>query len=308
MEANSSTPDASRLSTVLRHFVKAMRPVQWVKNVFVLAPLVFGLRLFDGLSLALAGLTFVLFSLISSAVYLLNDLSDREADARHPTKRFRPIASGALPADIARFGMVALLVGGLCGAMLFDWRVALVLTGYFAMNVAYTSQLKHYAFVDIGCIALGFLLRVLAGGLAIEVPVSGWLLACTFLLASLLALGKRHHELRAVVETGKTAGTRKVLERYRVSHIEGVMRVLAVVTVCSYAAYTLSASTIANFGTSSLIWSVPFVAVGLLRYSQLVGRHTEAQSPTDTMVRDLPFLLNIGLYSVFITAVIYFQW
>lgn len=308
MDAHPSESAAGGVLSVVREFVKAMRPVQWVKNVFVFAPLVFGLRLLDTPSLGLAAVAFSLFCLVSSAVYLLNDLMDRHHDARHPTKRFRPIASGRLPVEVARAGIALLLAAGVFGALAFDWRVALVLGGYFALNAGYSLQLKHYAFIDIACIATGFLLRVLAGGFAIAVPVSGWLLACTFLLASLLALGKRKHELLAVAQNGRAPGTRAVLDRYRVHHIDWTLRVLSVVTVASYALYTLSETTVAHFGTRGLVLSVPFVAIGLWRFFRLVAEHAEAQSPTDTMVRDVPFLLNVGAWAVVVTATIYFRW
>ena len=293
---------------VTRHFVRAMRPVQWVKNVFVFAPLVFGMQLTHGSIALAASITFAFFCLISSAVYFVNDLVDRELDARHPTKRFRPIASGALPAEVARAGAGLLCFGALAGAALLDWRVSVVLGAYFLLNVAYSLRLKQWPYIDITCIALGFLMRVAAGGLATNIPVSGWLLLCTFLLASLLGLGKRKHELLAVHRDGPQESTRSVLEHYRVAHIDWVMAGLAVVTVLSYTAYTLAPSTIAWFQTGSLVWSVPFVVFGLFRFYVLVGDHSEAQSPTDTMVRDLPFLLNMGGWFLFITAALYFQW
>ncbi len=291
---------------MLRELLRASRPVQWVKNVFVFAPLIFGLRLLDPVSVERAALVFAFFCLVSSAVYLLNDLVDREADARHPTKCRRPIASGRLPVPTARVGMIgALLLGVSLGAAL-DWRVGVVLLGYFGLNVAYSLELKRHAFIDIACIALGFLLRVVAGGLAISVPVSAWLFVCTFLLASLLALGKRRHELVTVLQNGKTAGTREVLERYRREHIDLVLRMLAIVTVVSYTAYTVSPLTVAHFHTRALVFSVPFVALGLWRFFHLVGAHAEAQSPTDTMVRDVPFLMNIGAYVATVTVIIYY--
>jgi len=284
-----------------------MRPVQWVKNVFVLAPLVFGLELGSPVSFARALVAFAAFCLVSSAVYLLNDLMDRELDRRHPTKRHRPIASGTLPLDLAKLSVGALVSLSLGIGVALDWRVACVLGSYFLLNVAYTTVLKHVAFVDITCIALGFLFRVLAGGLATGVDVSIWLLACTFMLASLLALGKRRHELIAVTKSG--AGmTRAVLDRYRVEHIDLAMRVLALVTVASYTLYTLSDSTWDHFHTRSLVWSVPFVIFGLFRFNHLMGRHDDAQSPTDTMVRDAAFLVNVGLWGAFVTTVIYFGW
>ncbi len=307
MDARSRSSGVG-LFFVARQLFKAMRPVQWVKNVFVFAPLVFGLQLTHTPSLWAAASTFVLFSLISSAVYLLNDILDRESDARHPTKQFRPIASGALPLDIARISSVVAASVALIGAAFLDWRVAVVLLSYLLLNIAYSVRLKRWPFIDITCIAMGFLLRVLAGGFAIAVPVSVWLLMCTFLLASLLALGKRRHELMAVHRNGRTETTRAVLEHYRAEHIDWVMRILTVVTVSCYGAYTLAASTVAQFQTNSLVYSVAFVVLGLLRFHQLVGNHGEAQSPTDTMVRDAPFLVNVGAWAIFVTALIYFQW
>jgi len=301
------TNQAAGVSHVTREFIRALRPVQWVKNVFVFAPLVFGMRLMHSAELGLSLIAFLFFCLISSAVYLLNDLVDRERDALHPTKKFRPIASGKLPVDVARIGLATILTLGLTGGFLFDWRVGVVLAGYFGLNTAYSFQLKQWAFIDIGCIAAGFLLRVVAGGLAISVPVSIWLLACTFLLAMFLALGKRKHEIMAVSRNGRVASTRAVLDRYRMSHVDVVLRVLAVVIVASYSLYTISADTVVQFGTSALVYTVPFVVFGMWRYLGIVAEHTETQSPTDTMVRDLPFLLNVGIWAVVVTGVIYFN-
>ena len=295
------------LLVVSREFIKAIRPAQWVKNVFVFAPLIFGMQLMDTHALALSFVAFVLFCAISSAVYLLNDLTDRERDARHPTKRNRPIASGALSVETARYGLVILFALSCGSAFLINVGLAIVLCAYFMLNVAYSLQLKRYAYLDITCIAGGFLLRVLAGGLAIDVPVSRWLLACTFLLASLLALGKRKHELMAVAQNGKNPGTRDVLARYRADHIDLVLKVLAAVTLISYIAYTVSPVTVRHFGTITLIYTTPFVAFGLWRFFSIVSEHKEAQSPTDTMIRDLPFVLNVALWSVLVTAIIYFK-
>lgn len=305
--AGRSRAHGAGVARLTHDFIRALRPVQWVKNVFVLAPLVFGLQLQNARSIALAAVAFGLFCLVSSAVYLLNDIMDRDKDALHPTKCRRPIASGALPVEVAWVGMAVLASAGILGGLAHDSRLALVLGTYFLLNVAYTFQLKHWAFVDTTCIALGFLLRVQAGGIAIGVPVSVWLLACTFLLASLLALGKRKHELLAVAQGRKAAGTRAVLDRYQVHHIDIAMISLAVVTVLSYSAYTLTHARL-RFGTWSLAWTVPFVAIGLWRFFALVSQHAEAQSPTDTMVKDPLFLANIGAYSGVVTLILYFGW
>ena len=292
---------------MLSELIRAMRPIQWVKNVFVFAPLVFGLRLLDPTSLGLASVSFLLFCLVSSAVYLLNDLVDREKDALHPTKRFRPIAAGTLPVDVAKSALAFILISTLIGGVLFDWRVGLVLFSYFGLNAGYSLQLKRWAFIDIACIAAGFMLRVVAGGVAIDVPLSGWLLACTFLLAMFLALGKRKHEMMAVDQKNPDVSTREVLKRYRMKHVDFVLRLLAVVVVFTYAAYTLSDITVSQFGTHALVYSVPFVMVGIWRYLAIVDKHSEAQSPTDTMVKDITFILNVAIWAVVVTAIIYFN-
>ena len=265
----------------------------------------FGLRLSDVESVCLAFAAFIAFCFVASAVYLLNDLVDREADARHPTKRYRPIASGVLPIRTAQLGLVSLVSTSLGIGLALDWSVMAVLGIYFVNNIAYTLRLKKLAYVDIGCIALGFLLRVLAGALAIGVEPSNWLLACTFLLASLLALGKRRHELVVVMQKGQLAGTRTVLQRYRVHHIDWAMRILAGVTVLSYALYTTSESIVAQFQTDKLVYSVPFVLVGLWRFNAIVSNDDHAQSPTDSMVHDRVFLLNVALWGFFVIATIY---
>jgi len=282
-----------------------MRPVQWVKNVFVLAPLVFGLQLGELSSVLRATAAFLAFCFVASAVYLLNDLIDRADDARHPTKKFRPIASGALTKRYAQFSMAGLILVSLSIGAALHWSVLVILGAYLLNNVAYTLRLKHLAYADISCIALGFLLRVLAGGFAIEVQASSWLLACTFLLASLLALGKRRHELVVVLQQGAFQGTRAVLRTYRLTHIDWAMRSLAAITSISYTLYTLSDHTIAQFNTDRLVYSVPFVLFGLWRFNGIVRKDDNAQSPTDSMVRDLPFILNVILWGIFVTITIY---
>src|SRR5690606_7492090 len=176
--------------------LKGMRPHQWVKNAFVLAPVVFSLNIDSPDLLVKALLATLAFCFISGAVYLLNDIADVEADRAHPVKRARPIASGQVPINVARFACAALCVVSLAGLYAISPAAAGVAFGYFVVNLAYSLRLKHTAFVDVTIIALGFLLRILAGSLAIAVPVSTWLVSCTFLLALYLALGKRRHELR----------------------------------------------------------------------------------------------------------------
>ena len=173
--------------------VRSLRPAQWVKNALVFAPLIFAQHAFDRHALARSLAAFALFCLASGAVYLLNDLLDRESDRRHPVKRLRPIASGALPPAAAALAAVVIGAGALFTATLLDRRLALVLGIYLLLNLAYSRMLKHVVILDVMTIAAGFVLRVVAGGLAVGVPLSSWLLLCTSLLALFLGFGKRRH-------------------------------------------------------------------------------------------------------------------
>jgi decaprenyl-phosphate phosphoribosyltransferase len=285
--------------------LKACRPHQWIKNLFVAAPLVFSRRIDDPTAAVRAIIAVGCFCLLSSAVYLINDILDIERDRAHPLKRHRPIASGALPVGVARiaaalFATTALAVGGVLSPML-----AVVEATYLVLNIAYSLWLKRIPFVDVGCIAFGFLLRVLAGAFAIPVAASGWLLACTLLLASLLGFGKRAHELRT--SDDKRKSQRIVLERYRPDVLRRLLVTLAVLTTGTYAAYTQSQHALSFFGTRRLAFTIPFVAVGIVRFLWITGKKSDAESPTDSMLRDKPFLLTLALYALTIVLVIYYR-
>lgn len=282
--------------------VRTLRPRQWVKNTFVAIPLVFSLRLLDGDSVLRTAAAVLLFSLVSGCVYVLNDLVDVEADREHPKKRLRPIASGALPVAAARtfLGVAVPVVIGLSLA-LQPWFCA-VLTTYFVLNVAYSFRLKHVAYLDVLLIALFFILRVLAGAFAIDVPASPWLLGCTFLLALFLGFGKRAHELATAVDAGKQ---RAALEGYHFESLRWILYVLAIAVVVTYAAYTLSPQTVHAFGTDRLVWTVPLPLVAILRFIRLATTHKDAESPTDAMLRDPIFMAAILLYVGATAAVLY---
>jgi 4-hydroxybenzoate polyprenyltransferase len=284
--------------------LKTCRPHQWIKNLFVAAPLVFSLRIDDRAAAVRTIIAVGCFCLLSSAVYLVNDIVDVERDRVHPLKRLRPIASGALPVGVARtaaavFAVIALVAGALLGPLL-----AVVGASYLLLNIAYSLWLKRIPFVDVACIAFGFLLRVLGGAFAIPVPPSGWLLACTLLLASLLGFGKRAHELR-ISSSDKRRTQRVVLERYSPAVLRGLLVSLSILTTGTYAAYTQSQHAQVFFGTRRLAFTIPFVAFGVLRFLWITGRKLDAESPTDSMLRDKPFLLNLLLYAVTIVLVIY---
>jgi decaprenyl-phosphate phosphoribosyltransferase len=289
--------------TVILALIKTLRPRQWVKNSFVAAPLFFSLRLLDPQSVLRTVAAVALFSLISGCVYVLNDLVDVEADREHAKKRYRPIASGALPVGAARtFLVVAVPVTVGLALVLQPWFAA-VLGTYFVLNIAYSFRLKHVAYLDVLLIALFFILRVLAGAYAIEVPASPWLLGCTFLLALFLGFGKRAHELATANDAGKQ---RAALEGYHFESLRWILYVLAAAVAATYAAYTQSPQTVQAFGTAALIYTVPLPAVAILRFIHLATtRKDDAESPTDAMLRDPVFMSAILLYVVATGAILY---
>jgi decaprenyl-phosphate phosphoribosyltransferase len=282
--------------------LKTARPYQWVKNLFVAAPLIFARRFDDQTAVVHAGIAVAAFCLLSSAVYFINDIVDVEKDRAHPAKRNRPIASGAVSLPTARIAALVAALGGLAVGGYLAWQVAAVGLGYLILNLAYSFALKRVAFVDVGCISLGFLLRVLGGAFAIGSPPSRWLLACTALLSLLLGFGKRAHELRVSGEKGTIQ--REVLGAYRPRVLRMLLPVLALLTTVTYGAYTQSSHALAMFGTRGLIVTVPFVAFGIFRFLGITRRRLDAESPTDSMLRDRAFVLNLVLYAVVILFIV----
>lgn len=283
--------------------LRACRPHQWIKNLFVAAPLVFARRLDDPEAVLRTIVAVGCFCLLSSAVYLLNDIVDVDKDRAHPHKRLRPIASGAVPVHAAKIAAmlcatIALGVGTWHGGLFVAVSV-----GYLALNIAYSFGLKSVPFLDVAAISVGFLLRVLGGAFAIPVEASGWLLVCTALLSSLLGFGKRAHELRVAGANGGTQ--RLVLEKYQPRVLRALLLVLAVLTTLIYAAYTQSAHAQSFFGTRLLALTIPFVGFGIVRFIWITNGTEDAESPTDSMLRDWPFLLNLVLYVAAIFVIIY---
>lgn len=282
--------------------LKTMRPHQWVKNLFVLVPLVFAQELFDVHASARALAGFFIFCLVAGAVYILNDLVDVEADRQHPTKKNRPIASGKVPESAARTALGALIVVSLVGMYFLGWPFLGATTAYLALNLAYSFALKKVAYVDVLCIAAGFELRVLAGAFAAEVPASWYVLVVTFVFATFLGLGKRLHEIGHSSE----GATRKALRAYDPRTVTALMAITGVLTMVTYVAYTLDPHTIETFGTSYLWVSSPFALLGIGRFVMLVRRKDDADSPTDAMLRDVPFLATLVCWAVCIVALLYF--
>ena len=288
---------------MLRAIVKSLRPHQWVKNLFVAAPLVFARRIGDGQAALRTAVALAIFCLLSSAVYLVNDLADLEKDRAHPVKRLRPLASGALSPALGRALAAGLALGALGAGALLAPAFFVVGLGYLLLNLAYSGGLKRLAFVDVACLSLCYLLRVLGGAVAIPVAASRWLLACTLLLSALLGFGKRAHELRVAGDSGRAQ--REALGGYRLGVLQRLLASLGLLTTITYLAYTRSPHARELFRTGRLAWTVPFVAFGVFRFISLASRRTDAESPTDSMLRDLPFVANLVLYAVAVLVILY---
>lgn len=280
-----------------------MRPAQWAKNAFVLAPVVFAHRLEQGGPLLSAALAFVSFCAASSAVYLLNDLADREEDRKHPLKRDRPIASGALPVSAAAAAAGLLALGAALLAARLGATFATILGGYIALMVTYTLRLKTLVILDVMALAAGFVLRVLGGAAAVAVEVSGWLLLTTTFVALFLGFSKRRHELALLAEAA--AGQRRVLDHYSPVFLDQMINVTTASTVLAYALYAASPDTAEKLGTPHLVWTVPFVLYGIFRFLYLLYQRPEARNPTEAILFDLPFLANGAAWGALVLALIY---
>lgn len=275
----------------LLDFLKLLRPKQWLKNVFVLAPLIFAFRITDAPSTFAALQAFVAFCLASSAAYVFNDIYDMDVDKRHPRKKFRPIAAEIVSVKVASFFAFFLLVTSLSTACLIQTTEHLPLiatiVAYLSLNVFYTIKGKHVVIVDAFCIAFGFVLRVICGACAIGVSPTGWIIITTFFLSLFLGFGKRRNEILAL--EADSAQHRPVLEKYNLSFLNHILMSTGTISIISYTLYTLDRGIIEKFGTDKLIYTVPFVAYAIFRYTHLLMRNDEGD-PTEVIVHD-PALL-----------------
>ena len=281
-----------------------MRPHQWIKNVFVLAPMVFAREMFVTDLLVRAIGAFGVFCLLTGAVYTMNDLVDIDNDATHPVKRYRPIPSGRVPLGWARSAAVGLVLISLAGAAVGPWRFLVTALSYFLLNVAYSFRLKKVAYLDVLAISTGFVLRVLAGGFATHIDVSTYLVLCTALLAIFLGLGKRRHELISAAR-GIAQQQRAALGGYSRRGLKWSLRATALLTVASYVAYTLDLETMAFFHSSRLWWTSVFVVLALWRFMVLVRTRPAAESPTQEMLRDGPFVAVLFSWVVLVLWLVY---
>jgi len=280
----------------------SLRPRQWVKNLFVFAGVIFSQQLLTPLVWpALAA--FAIFCGLSGAIYLFNDVADVDKDRLHESKRRRPIASGALPIGAAIGFGVLLLAGCLAAAFRLSPAFGLVALAYGALLTAYSVWLKHLVILDVLTVAAGFVLRAVAGAVAVDVEISGWLLICTILIALFLALGKRRHEYRSL--TGDAAAHRPILAEYSEGFLDQMISVVTASTVTTYSLYTMSPETVAKFHTRLLPLTLPFVLYGIFRYLYLLYRRDLGGNPSDLLVTDRGLLLDALLWMLTTLAIIY---
>ena len=287
---------------MLRGLVVSLRPRQWVKNLFVFAGLVFAQRLFTA-SVWPALAAFAIFCALSGAIYLLNDVADRDKDRLHPRKRERPIAAGLLAVPVALGSATLLIVAGLAAAVALSPGFAVVALAYVILLTGYSVVLKHVVIVDVLTVALGFVLRAVGGALAIGVDISGWLLICTVLIALFLALGKRRHEYLTL--EGEAARHRPILAEYSAGLLDQMIAVVTASTVTAYALYTMSPETVAKFHTQLLPATLPFVLYGIFRYLYLLYRRQLGGNPSELFLNDRALLVNTIGWILAVLLIIY---
>lgn len=318
---------------------EAMRPMHWVKNGFVIAPILFAGKIFDPDAWWRCLLAVIVFNLLSSAVYLINDICDRESDRLHPDKRNRPIPSGRLSIRLAGGVAVALVLVGLLLAVIpalpylkvfFERRgvsvafipdcfgvldltthqplagVGLVIwaAAYFALNFAYSFWLKRYTVIDVIVVAFGFVLRAMAGAAAIAVPTSPWLVICTFTFCLFLALAKRQAELTELPpdQAGKI---RRVHRGYRAEDLDFMLTVCTAIALMSYCLYCLAPSTVARFGSANMVWTIPLVMYGIFRFIR-IGRRMRKGDLVSVLLADKVLWLVVIFYVVLSAIIVHF--
>jgi 4-hydroxybenzoate polyprenyltransferase len=281
----------------------SLRPGQWTKNLLIFAGLLFGKKLFDAHAVGEALAAFAIFCGLSGIVYVINDIADRESDRNHPLKALRPIASGALPVGAAVAAAVVIGTVSIAASTALGWPFAAVAVTYVALQALYSGPLKHIVIIDVLTLAIGFVLRAVAGAVAVDVEISHWLLVCTVLLALFIALAKRRHEI--VLLAGDAAAHRPILGEYSPYLLDQMIAVVTASTLIAYIFYTVSPETQLKFGTPWLGLTIPFPLYGIFRYLYLVHRREGGGSPADLLLTDRPLLVCVALWAVAVAAIIY---
>jgi 4-hydroxybenzoate polyprenyltransferase len=284
--------------------IKLIRVHQWVKNFFVFVPLLFSLHLFEKSYFITTLFAFLIFCLASSAVYVINDIIDIEADRAHPVKRNRPLASGKVSKTAGILIFVILLI--LIAVFLpnFNNEFIYSVIGFILLNTLYTFWFKHVVILDVFSIAAGFALRVLAGAFAIMVPISSWLILTTMFISLFLGVMKRHSELNLAPE-GENSKSRKVLSQYSLNFADQMATVAAAGVIICYALYTVAPRTVSVFGTENLIYTTPFVVFGIFRYMFLEYKSGMGENTTKIIATDIPMILTVIIYAVVTVLIVY---
>ena len=283
--------------------IKTMRPKQWVKNIFIFAPLIFDVKLFnlDYLAQAIAG--FVLLCLVSGTVYIINDLADIEKDRQHPRKRNRPLASGQLGTSAAIIAAIVIPIVALPLGFLLNPVFGLILTGYLLLQIAYSFWLKNIVIIDVMLIACGFLLRVAAGvPLVNATRFSPWLYVCMTLLALLIGFGKRRHELVLLKENANMH--RQSLQEYNLSLLDHIISIVTASTLLAYSLYTFSAEGLPS--NHAMMLTIPFVLHGIFRYLYLIHVKGMGGAPEEIALSDRPLQATVVLWGLSVVIVMYF--
>lgn len=281
-------------------YLTLFRVHQYIKNFFVFAPLFFSFQLkIDSLINAL--IAFGLFSLMASTVYIFNDLMDIEEDKKHPEKKNRALASGDINVFTAKLLFVISLLFSLIISFFFNKNLFFILGFYFLLNILYSAKLKHVAIIDVFIIAIGFVLRVVAGGIATNIPLSEWIIIVTFLLALFLGISKRKHDIVLALEGKKT---RKNIEEYNIEFVNATMSLMAAVIIISYILYTISSEVVARLETENLYFTSFFVILGIIRYMQISFLKQEGGDPTKIVLKDKFMQITILFWIVSFFAIV----
>jgi len=288
----------------LSGLIRTMRPHQWTKNIlFVFPAIIFDAKLTNIDLLVRVIIASILLILMSGTVYIINDLLDVENDKQHPTKRFRPIPSGELPIGFARFAAVMIPIVTIFVSLLFDSSLAIILIIYLSLQILYSFRLKHIVLLDILSVAFGFVLRVMAGGVVIDVTISPWLYAFTGLLALFLVVAKRRQELIKLGDTAKS--TRPIFQHYNLQLLDEILRMVTTSTLITYLLYTIEVETMTIRDTNLGLITVPFVLYGLFRYLYLIHVKEEGSAPDEVLLKDRPIQITVILAGLTFFIILY---
>ena len=285
------------------NLVISMRPIQWSKNLFIFAPLIFSREFLISSLLWKVFFAFLIFCGISGSAYIINDLLDIENDRWHPRKSRRPLASGDLNRITALLVGIIICIIALGLAYLLNWNFFMVVLVYFAIQVAYSYKLKHIPILDVFVISAGFVLRVTAGGLVAGIALSDWILVCSSLLALFIALSKRRYEF--VWLENDADKHRPILKEYSVILLDQMISVVTASTLIAYCLYTVSPETVSRFGTKNLLFTAPFVLYGIFRFFYLIHQKGQGGSPEELILKDLPLLIDILLWVGSVAVILY---